>query len=188
MPEQRDPDRVCGANTDHGPCQQWKGANTPHLGIGACALHGGCTPNHVISAEREQVRQRMRTYGEPIDTDPKTALLGEVKRTAGHVHWLGQVVGDLEHQDGSHTQLVGAFGNPSTVVKLYQDERQHLARTCKMALDAGVEERLLDLAQQEMQLFGQLIKAIFSDPALELTPEQQQLVPAVVKRHLSSVA
>src|SRR5947209_3374763 len=104
----RDPDRVCGAKTSHGPCQQWAGANTPHKGIGACSKHGGSTPNGIKAAETRMVEERARTFGEPIDTDPKTALLNEVKRSAGICAWLQEQIAVLER--GDITQWTKAFG------------------------------------------------------------------------------
>jgi hypothetical protein len=79
----RDPEKVCGAKTDHGPCQQWKGFGTDHVGIGSCSRHLGATKNHNAAADRQMVAEHARTYGTPIETDPKAGLLQEVARSVG---------------------------------------------------------------------------------------------------------
>jgi hypothetical protein len=85
--------------------------------------------------------------------EPHEALLEEVHRAAGHVAWLGEVVGQLERSQVVHgiTRTVQLPDGSRTVearaainiwVKLYQEERDRLVRVAKAAIDAGVEERL----------------------------------------------
>lgn len=184
----RDPAKVCGAGTP--PCQQWKGFKTPHPGIGACSVHGGMTQTHNVKAEKQMATERMRTYGVPIDTDPKNALMGEVRRSAGIAAWLEHRVGQLT-VDGSGEPLLEKtmFGSqPAVWIKLYKDERAHLARVCKMALDAGIDERLIKVAESQAQQLAQIIQAIFEDPRLGLSEAQQAIVPNVVREHLRAVA
>ena len=103
-----------------------------------------------------------------------------MRRTAGHVAWLGQVVAHLLHEgdgysesisdDGTRTlrpqtglkqmDMSGKFEKPSVWVELYQEERRMLARVCKMALDAGVAERHVRVAEAQGELFASTIKAI----------------------------
>lgn len=189
MAEARDPDKVCGANTSHGPCQQWKGANTAHKGFGACSRHGGSTPNNQLAADREISKQRMRTYGVPIDTDPLNALLGEVRRSAGIVAWLESRVGDL-NEDGQGEQLLDKtmFGpKPAIWIKLFSDERAHLARVCKMAIDSGVQQELLDIMKQNGRALGEFVGAVLHDPELALTAEQLKAAVTIVQRHMQKM-
>jgi hypothetical protein len=37
----------------------------------------------------------MRTFGSRLEVEPHVALIEEVRRTAGHVAWVNEVVGDL---------------------------------------------------------------------------------------------
>lgn len=60
------------------------------------------------------------------------ALLEEVHRTAGHVEWLGLEVA---------AQPPTALEAGSVWVELYQDERAHLVRLAKVAIECGVAER-----------------------------------------------
>lgn len=180
----RDPEKICGAGTP--PCQQWKGFKTSHPGVGACNMHGGNLPNHQKAADREQATKRMRTYGVPIDTDPMNALMGEVKRSSGIVAWLEEKIGDGDAN--SLIQVGEKFGEkPAVLVELYKDERAHLARVCKMALDAGVSQGLLDMVKQQAGAWIEVFNAIIGDPRWAFTEQQKQLAPTIVDDHLEQL-
>lgn len=72
-------------------------------------------------------------------------------------------------------------------LRLYREERVHLAKAAKMAIDAGIAERQVRLVEDQAKLFATGIRTILS--ALNLTAEQAALVPQVVPhllRQLSS--
>lgn len=152
-------------------------------------MHGGNTPAHVEKAERELVTQRMRTYGVPIDTDPMNALMDEVKRSAGIValleHRLENLPENVEGAPGETLIELGKFGTqPSVWLKLFNEERAHLARVCKMALDAGVSQNLLDLLKQQSKAWIDVFAAVGNDPELGLSEEMRRLYLRVVDKHL----
>lgn len=74
---------------------------------------------------------------------------------------------------------------PSIWYELYTRERKHLVDVCTAALRAGVEERRVQLAEQQGHLLAQVIRAILHD--LGLTTTQQQLVATVVPKHLRAI-
>jgi len=69
---------------------------------------------------------------------------------------------------------------------LYREERGHLARTAKMCIDAGVASRLVSLAEDQGRILSSAIRTILS--LLDLTPEQQRRIPAIVPPVLRAVA
>jgi hypothetical protein len=75
---------------------------------------------------------------------------------------------------------------PSVWLGLYQRERKHLVDVSKAAISAGIEERRVRLAESHGQLLAQVVRGVLAD--LNLTLEQQSLVPSVVPRHLRAVA
>jgi hypothetical protein len=164
----------CGANTKRGAvCHKPAGWGTPYR-HGRCKLHGGASPTHVKAAQRREAERAVEQFGLPREVEPHEALLEEVHRAAGHVAWLGEVVGQLERNqlvhgitrtvqlpDGSRT--VEARAAINIWVKLYQEERRDLVRTAKLALDAGVEERQVRLAEAQAQQLAQVIRAILTD-------------------------
>jgi len=163
----------CGAKTrTGGTCAQVAGWGTDHSGHGPCKLHGGATPNHCAAARTEQARRAVATYGLPRDIDPATALLEEVHRTAGHVAWLAAKVAELQEDElgwvvvEEHEKAATPFpgtdtkqaARPSVWLDLYQRERTHLLRVSKAALDAGVNERLVQLAEQQGTMLAEIIR------------------------------
>lgn len=194
-------DGKCGGKTrSGGTCRNSRGFRTPHPGSGSCYLHGGCTPNGVTAAAKEQAAEAVKTFGLPREIDPRDALLEEVYRTAGAVDWLQKQVQALTPDDviWGRTEEVhkdaGEFPGVDTTyaatahayVQLWQKERVHLIAVCKAAIQAGIEERRVRLAEQQGALLSDVIKRILAD--LGLTAEQQQKAPEIVVRHLRLVA
>lgn len=188
---------LCNAKRKDGTyCRKPKGWGTNHPGYGKCRYHGGSTRNHGIAAAREMAMERMRTYGGPIEIDPHEALLQEVKRSAGHVKWLGDLIGKFEsHEDlkqYSHAatnrdtkETIFTWERPAVWVQMYQDERQHLAKVCKMALDAGVAEKQVQIAETQGQIMAAGIQLLLE--GLGLTKQQWQKAPGLVRRAFTEV-
>ncbi len=187
-------------------CHRPKGWGTNHPGSGACKLHGGGTPNGQKAAQLEAAKRAVQTLGAPVDIGPGDALLQEVQRTAGHVAWLGRVIAGLEaddlvwgmaeeivepditNKDGDviTTQVTGKYrADYSVWYKLYHQERRHLANVCKMALDAGVNERLVNMYEQVGDTFVTMLEGVLD--RLNLTPDQRKQVPAAVVTELSAI-
>ncbi len=200
----------CGAAKRGGPghCTQTAGWGTNHVGTGRCRLHGGNTTSHRKAAERVQAERAVATYGLPVHVDPREALLQEVHRTAGHVAWLAQIVAELEHGgsgyrpdtiiDGEEERTIlvplsglkqlskdGKYEKPAVWLEIYQQERRHLREVCRDAVNAGVAERAVQLAEQQGTALAGAIRGILAD--LSLTPDQLALVPVVVPKHLRAV-
>lgn len=174
----------------------------PAEGATVCVMHGGNAPQVREAAERRvqqaYAERAVATYGLPRDVDPHTALAEEVARTAGHVAWLGAKIAELEdddlvwgvtaQDDKGATEFPGtdttSEAKPNVWVKLYQDERAHLTRVAKAAVDAGVEERRVQIAEQQGELIARVIRGVLDD----LGVGDREDVPRVVRRHLTAVA
>lgn len=190
----------CGANkTDgSGPCQQPAGWGTDHNGTGPCKKHGGNTATHRKAGQQAAAERAVATLGLPVEVNPHEALLEEVHRTAGHVRWLAEVVADTEKADlvwglesETHkgaTEFPGTdttrAAKPSVWLELYHRERAHLVRVAKAAIDAGIDERRVQLAEQQGELVVQVIRATLNDLGVDVTEE----VASTVGRHLRAVA
>ncbi|MGX1514015.1 hypothetical protein [Streptomyces collinus] len=163
----------CGAKKrSGGACGQTAGWGTDHPGIGPCKLHGGMTPAHVTAARNERARQAVVVYGLPREIDPAAALLEEVHRTAGHVAWLAAKVAEhdeedlvwglVEEADKTATEFPGRdlkhAARPNVWLDLYQRERRHLVQVSKTALDVGISERMVRLAEQQGAMLAEVIR------------------------------
>ena len=166
----------CGAMTRSGaPCKLPAGHGTPSK-FGRCKLHGGRTPSHVKHAKKLEAAAAVQTFGLPRQVDPEVALLEEIHRTAGHVEWLGRQVASLDE-----TEVASSVWH-----EIYAQERGHLARVAKGAIDAGLAERQVGIAEEYGRLIAGAIQAILSD--LQLSPLQQGMAGIVVGRHLRALA
>ena len=199
----------CGAakkQGERGPCQRPAGWGTDHVGVGCCKLHGGSSPSGVVAGQRalaeKVLRASVTAYGLPDDIDPGTALLDEVKRTAGHVRWLQEKIQSLDPDNlirgtRSVKRTVGqSVEGPVDVtatevgplisvwLELYLRERKHLAAVCKSALDAGIAERQIQLAEQAGERAGQWLQASLSVLGLSDVDLRRVMNHAVTQLHL----
>lgn len=141
----------------------------------------GNTPDGRKSGAMSMAGELMAFYGEPIDTDPISALLDEVSRTAGHIAWLGKLIGTAKvplDRDPGDLDLPELPPNVAGWLVIYHSERAQLVRVAKAALDAGVNERLVQIAEFQGERLAGAVEEILR--RLGLTPEQQALVPHVV--------
>lgn len=193
------------AKKSGGQCTKWA-----MKGQKVCHMHGGKAPQSLKMAEERVTEEKaaalVATYGLRVQTTATEALLEEVQWTAGHVAWLRERVQEIEGAalvegtDREHPLIWGVTKEksggedrgtteeaaPNIWLKLYQQERTHLVKVCSEAIRAGIEERKIQLAEQQGELVAQAIRKILGD--LQLTPAQQALVPQVVPRHLRALA
>lgn len=160
------------------------GYRTDHLGYGRCVWHGGQTETGRRAAAKDQAAELIKFYGSPVQTNPVDALLDEVRRTAGHVAFLGDKIAnwpqDQFGQDGAITPAFDGW------VKLYQSERAQLVRVSQAALNAGINERLVQLAEHQGMRLADAVETILK--ALNLSVDQWALVPQVVPQALRGLA
>lgn len=176
------PEEECGAfvKARNKACGLPKGWGTPHPGSGHCKWHFGNTATGKMAAAKEAGLKILK-YTEPIDIDPTTALLQEVYRTAGHVAYLDQQIAKWELDVGE--EIPDAQRQWMTVHII---ERKHLASVAKLALDAGVQEREVRVAEQQGMILADAIQQILE--LMQLSPEQKLLVPSVVPPVLRAIS
>lgn len=136
-------------------------------------------------AARERLLDDALTYGRQLDVNPYTVLLREVQWRAGHVDWLRSKLQALEDvQDLFQTREDG-FQVDGALVKRYDRERDRLDRIVKVAIDAGIAERYVRLAELHGEVIHRVLRAALEDPQVELTePQRVQLIEAM-KRALA---
>lgn len=109
-------------------------------------------------------------YAQARDTTPWQALLDEVRDLAGQVAWLNDRLMAAEKRGGEDALRPGGEGFDWLVMRDQRGDR--LAKTAKMAIDAGVAQYLIS----QVQLQGELMFKAASMAAAELDlPEGDQL-------------
>lgn len=168
----------CDARTKSGTrCRREAGWGTNHLGAGACKLHGGRTQSgELYGAKQLATAYAAERFG-LSGLQPTDALLMCIRDTAGFIAYCKMQLAGVE----ADKLLVN--GERTAWLRLQQDRTKDLAHFSKMALDAGVAERMVRLAEN----MGRLLAAAFAqaiDP-LDLSDKQRQ---EVVRRFGAAVA
>lgn len=166
----------------------------PIRGGTVCMAHGGAAPQVRDAATRRLQRHQMRIdLGQLLEElelsaegrGPTEILLDVVYRSHAWVQVVGAHIGDL----GDDLTRVDRYGNeqPAVLVAMYDQALDRAARASKMALDAGVAERLVQVEQEKGRLLAEVMRQIFDDPELGLTEQQRALSGRVAGRHLRAL-
>jgi hypothetical protein len=174
--EQRDRHALCGARKKNGElCRKFAGEGTDHFGVGRCKYHLGNTKTHAVNAVKQEAARRGVAFGQPIEVQPTEALLSVLHLSAGHLAWVRDELAVTDERTSFEAQVL---------LRLWNEERDRVARIAKTALDAGVQERQVALAERYGATLAECLRRIFEDPELDLTAGQRERLPAVVRRHL----
>ena len=172
----------------------------PRRGLTVCIKHGASNAAAKAKSQRivaEQVAAReVARLGVKITTHPAEALVDLVHWTAGEVAYWRGVVTQLE-RDGGHRALTWGVSRvkeggddagttqeakPHAAYLMLTQASDRLASYSTAALKAGVDERRVRLAEAQGALVADVIRGVLT--ALNLTPEQWELVPTVVPAQL----
>lgn len=117
--------------------------------------------------------------------DPHDALLFTVRLAAGAVAYLRQRIEELEDREvGELTKADIALS--AMYSEMYGAERDRLAKSAKLAIDAGIDERRIQLEEEQGELIARTVQAILAD--LNLTAEQKREAPSIARKHLTLLA
>ena len=152
------------------------------LGTTVCQVHGGAARQVRAKAQERQELDRIDRFlaATGVDaTDPLEGLLEEIARSAAAVSWLSLQIADVER--------ASPHKNENVVLKLWSQERDRHARLCKMALDVGIAERQVRIAELQAQRLGRALLAALTDPDVGLSLEQQEIARRVAARNLRAL-
>lgn len=166
-------------------------------------------------AVRRRAAAMLTGYGiELHNVDPLTALSNEVSRAAAAVQFYGMLVAELRIPDAQQpmselgdvvgvdddgnpvlaSNMAAVYGRdhkgdgaPHVLVRLWNEERDRLARMCKMALDAGIDQRMIDLAESEARVVVEVIVAVIDAPELGLDPAMREVGRRVAAERLRAL-
>jgi hypothetical protein len=169
-----DPDRCDFIKKNGQQCLRSKGCGTDHASAGRCKTHGVNSPSHVKSA----AAQIVASQAHEADVEPLAVLLRTIQLDWGAVQWVTSKILETEEKGDEKSPLV--------CQGLYGAWLDRAAKHAKLALDAGVAERQVAIAEREGEMLAGVIKAILGD--LGLSKEQQREAPAVVRRHLTALS
>jgi hypothetical protein len=158
-PEQRSLNALCGAKKKNGEtCRNFAGQGTDHFGVGYCKFHLGNTAQkrkHAIRLQAEaEVEKARKNFGKKIPVDPAEALLTTLQLSAGQLFWLQARL----EEHGDKTDFEG-----QVLLRLWNDERDRVARIAETALRAGVRERVVRLYESYGKTIAKILDAAFDN-------------------------
>jgi hypothetical protein len=179
-------------------------------GTVVCKVHGGAIGRVRAAAARREVERRAEALAVRMlgrageDQTPAEHLLDELYRSAALVEVYGGLVAKLDSReaqidradqpamaDGLLTPVRGPRGavhaEVHPFVGLWERERERHARIAKLAIDAGVAEATVRLAERTSGIIVAAFTAALADPDMGLDEARQQTGRAVLARHLRSV-
>jgi len=172
---------ICGAKkrakNGGGACGMPPGWGTPHPGTGRCKYHGGNAPTHLRKSWNDELN---RLLGAEFEIDPLNALLWLIRMSAGDtLYWRQEVVRlqTIHEQTNGKSKtatVTNTDDNPwyaeETIMgqqlvlaaKKYEQAQERLAKHAKMALDVGLNERLVRAAEMYGELISRLVEGILT--------------------------
>jgi hypothetical protein len=166
---------ACKAHTKRGACR----AN-PVRGATVCSKHGLTGAVKRKAAERVAAEKVERTMGDLMrqhdrpDEHPFAALLDASRRHSAMSRALEEMV--TEYRASGHDDHVQA------AVGLYERISRLSAQTSKTVLDANIEQRLVQIEEQKIEAFYELM--LVGLRAIDATPEQESAFRAAAAGHL----
>lgn len=168
---------------------------SPVPGGTVCKLHGGAAPQ---VAARAAIRREVMAWGLGTpDVDPIEILLRLISQSAARASHYAAELERLEAEHGllaavtTRSRFVTADGQVietgeavRVLARLEAEERDRLSKFAALAVNAGVEQRRVALAEKQGGQIADVFKMVMADPLLNLSPEQRAVLPVVVRRAL----
>lgn len=168
-------------------------------GADVCVIHGGRSPQaRAAAAHRLQRRHLEGDLGallaelelDASGRDPVDALLDAVHRCWAMAKVLGALTGGLSTSAGSPDAMWGpnhlGDGAPHVLTTMYGQWLERAARASKLAIDAGVEERRVQLAERVGAVMVDVLRGVLDD--IGLTEEQREAAVLALPRRFELVA
>lgn len=172
---------LCNAlKKDKTRCRMFAGAGTDHKGMGRCKWHLGNTASHRQHAVKQEAMKQMATMGVGGDlkVTPGQALQGALNLSANAMAWLTWMVGRIPEDEMLTPES-------QSLLRLFNDEKDRLARIAKACSDSGIKERHLQLAEHHTAVMGQLLEAVMD--RIQLTAEQRRAVGPAIREALPAL-
>lgn len=149
--------------------------------MNVCWRHGGRTKGAKEGATRRLSKHALMKLGVPITVEPRQALLDQVYTAYGMQQAASLLAQQIRPEDlNSDNEDIRMAARAK--LSLLSEWTDRVARVSKMALDAGIEERLVKLAERQGDAIVAIVRAIVL--GLELTPEQKQQAYVIAANEL----
>lgn len=155
-----------------GRCTKVAGWKTAHPGVGICYVHGGGSAReNCKGAWKLAIVMSAREYGlslaGELNVSPWDALLGQVRLLGAQVEYFRQKIVAVEAMEGPDGASLRPGGENHDLVVLLEARGERLAKTSKMAIDAGVAVRLVEQVETEAALMARALQLTLESLGLD---------------------
>lgn len=131
-------------------CPNPAGLRTQHEGIGVCQAHGGNKKKgRALSAWI-----LMHAMAQQLNVSPWDALLSQIRLLSGQVAFLTHKLGETTTNDDD----LRPDGDSFYWMELLEQRGKRLAIVSKMAIDAGIAERMITIMENQAQILHQSVQ------------------------------
>jgi hypothetical protein len=143
---------ICGAKRRQGggPCGRHAGWGTSHPGYGHCRDHGGASPGGVKYAARLAIAEQARAVVGPVEIEPMDAIAELLAAANGRRMYVAELREAVAAGKPVDLALLDVY------LGLEDENSDRMARLAKMLLDAGHEERRV----QVQELVGERVAVV----------------------------
>lgn len=140
-------------------CPNAAGLRTQHEGIGVCQAHGGNKrKGRALSAWI-----LMHAMSQQLNVSPWDALLSQIRLLSGQVAFLTHKLGNDTKDDDD----LRPDGDSFYWMELLEERGKRLAVVSKMAIDAGIAERMITLMEDQAQILHRSVQMAAIDINLD---------------------
>lgn len=154
-------------------CGRYAGAGTGHRGVGLCWQHGGNDEDGI----REAAWIVGHAFARALECTPWEGLLQAVKIAAGRSAFC-----EAKLATATDDEDLVPGGRLWEWVKLASEWHEKMAKVSKLAIDAGVAERLVRQLELEATLMLRATRLTLAE--LGLSDEQQEHALGIMSRNL----
>ena len=163
-------------------------------------MHGGASPQAELGGQVELARRDATAMGRPLVIAPHEAILQCIRIAAGEIAYASEKISELDeseivapvrrtlarkHPDGQTSSEIRQDELRLNVwVMVRRDAMDRLVAYSAAALRAGVQERLVRVAESQAQQLATAIRGILEELGVQDRPD----APQIVRRHLMLLA
>ncbi len=125
---------------------------------------------------REAALEQGRRLGGVIDVDPHEAILSALQEAAANVAVLRGLVAAYEVDEV-----------PVGILGVYEDERERLVKFAKLAIDAGVPEHRVRVAEEDALHLARAFERALDGFAQELSPAMRDALKRALAAELRAL-
>lgn len=120
---------------------------------------------------------------EPIAVSPGQAILAVLHLAAGQLAYCSAMVGGLD--EGQMFEQTEGGAVPNRWVRLQLSIMDRIRQYSRAAADMGIQERQMQLAEQQTQMMGEFLERVMD--RLDLTPKQRKEVGPAIRQELPAL-